>query len=129
MQPTMQQPPTREQMVAHFEALLKNRRIQLSFLERQRKVCQMKFDLAQTAWREEYGWRVEAKLATQEEMETVNAKRASLTFDIACLEYEISMGHTDMGIAAAQVEIEQIEAALKNATNPLVRPADFGVRM
>ena len=95
--------PTREQMKAHVESQIAQRKLSLTFYERQRKAKDIRFELACEAQaRDAY---IDPRVVEASE-----------------LEYMASVGQLDMMIAQTKAEIAHFENALKGADAVVLRP-------
>lgn len=96
-------PPTREQVKAHLESQIAQRKLSLTFVERQRKAKDLRFEVACEA---------------RERMVVVDPRITEADE----LEYMASVGQLDMMIAQTKAEIAHFENALKGADAVVLRP-------
>ena len=95
--------PTREQMKAHVESQIAQRKLSLTFYERQRKAKDLRFEVTCEA---------------RDRMAVVDPRIAEADE----LEYMASVGQLDMMIAQTKAEIAHFENALKGADAVVLRP-------
>jgi hypothetical protein len=96
-----QAPPTREQVKAHLESQIAQRKLSLEFYEKQRRAKEIRFEL------------------------TCEARNCLVNHRVAeaeDLEYAASIGQLDMMIVQTQMEIAHFENALKSADAVVLRP-------